>query len=120
MQEDEILVKVEFMIEDPLDWKNVDTVTQEYSHSTHGCDVSGFVVSVGSEVTCGISLGDHVVGFVLSNAIKNVSHIDSSSNTRYIRLAGELAWKVPRGTFTHEQAAIARLGRFRYMFGVSG
>ncbi|TCD62086.1 hypothetical protein EIP91_007486 [Steccherinum ochraceum] len=119
LQEDEILVKVESITEDPLDWTDVDTVTQEYSHSTHGCDFSGLVVNVGSGVTCGFTLGDHVVGFVLSSSMRQVGHIDPMSKTRYIRLSGELAWKVPKGTFTHEQAAKARLGRFRYMFGVS-
>lgn len=91
--------------------------SEEYSHSTHGCDFSGVVVNVGSEVTCGVSLGDHVVGFVLSHALLRVMHVDTSSKERYIRLEGELAWKVPKGTFTHEQAAKARLGRYRYMFG---
>ncbi|KAH8108123.1 hypothetical protein BXZ70DRAFT_38134 [Cristinia sonorae] len=118
LREDEILVRLEYMIEDPLDWTSVDTVTQEYSHSTHGCDFSGIVVQLGSAQTPhehGIHLGDHVVGFIRSTALQRVIHADT--NARYIRLAGELAWKVPRGTFTHEQAAKRRLGRFRYMFG---
>lgn len=68
-------------------------------------------------MTCGVSLGDHVVGFVLSNTLKRVTYADTASDAHYIRLEGELAWKVPKGTFTHEQAAKTRLGRFRYMFG---
>ncbi|KAI0078151.1 hypothetical protein K474DRAFT_1706705 [Panus rudis PR-1116 ss-1] len=118
LQGAEILIRVEVMIEDPIDWRNVDTVTQEFTHSTHGIDFSGTVVKVGESVKCGVAVGDHVVGFVLSSVIRRVTHHDTATKAQYIRLEGELAWVVPPGTFSHEAAAKARLGRFRYMFGV--
>lgn len=91
---------------------------EEYTHSTHGVDFSGTVVKLGRSVTCGVTRGDHVVGFVRSSSMRRAAYTDHGTQTKYIRLEGELAWVVPRGTFSHEDAAKARLGRFRYMFGV--
>jgi len=118
LKEKEIWVEVKCIVEDPIDWTAVDNMTHEYSHSTHGCDFSGTVAMTGSEVKNEISPGNHVVGFLLNNQISRATHTDPSTNARYVRLESELAWVVPRGTFTHDGAAKARLGRFRYMFGV--
>lgn len=96
----------------------VETITQEYNHSTHGVDFSGVVVKLGESVSCGPTLGDHVVGFVRSHSMHRHTHVDNKTEEKFVRLDAELAWVVPRGTFSHEDAAKARLGRYRYMFGV--
>ena len=95
----------------------VETVTQEYTHSTRGVDFSGTVVKLGDSVGCSVSVGDHVVGFVRSNSMHRHTHIDVKTAEKFVRLDAELAWVVPRGSFSHEDAAKARLCRYRYMFG---
>ncbi|KAK7693199.1 hypothetical protein QCA50_002765 [Cerrena zonata] len=116
--DEEILVRVEAMVEDPSDWRKVETVTQEFSHATRGVDFSGTVVKLGGPAACGVSVGDHVVGFVRSQSIRQHTHVDNKTEEKFIRLDAELAWVVPRGTLSHEDAAQARLGRYRYIFGV--
>ena len=74
---------------------------------------------------CGVAVGDQVAGFVLATAVhKSVPAVHKSVPARtekhvyFVRMDAELAWVVPRGSFTHKQAAEARLGRYRYMFGI--
>ena len=66
----------------------------------------------------GISVGDQVAGFVLASSMHNVTYPGRTENVCFVRMDAELAWVIPRGTFTHKQAAEARLGRYRYMFGI--
>ena len=45
-------------------------------------------------------VGDHVAGFVMGSTFA-----DSGAYAEYVRTPAELAWVVPEGTFTHQEAA---------------
>lgn len=66
----------------------------------------------------GVCVGDHVAGFVLAHSVHQATYPGVKENVCFVRMDAELAWVIPRGTFTHKQAAEARLGRYRYMFGI--
>ena len=69
-----------------------------------GCDWSGYVVKVGKNVTTPAT-GDHVAGFVHGNTYK-----DCGAFAEYLKTDGDLCWKVPEGTFTHEKASTLGCG----------
>ena len=64
-----------------------------------GCDWSGNVVLVGKNVTA-YALGDHVAGFHQGG-----SYTDRGAFAEYVKVEPDLAWKVPPGTLSHEEAA---------------
>lgn len=64
-----------------------------------GCDWSGYVVKTGKNVST-LSVGDHVAGFVQGGTYK-----DRGAYAEYVKTPAELAWKVPQGTISHEEAA---------------
>ena len=45
-------------------------------------------------------IGDHVAGFVMGPTFA-----DNGAYAEYVKTPAELAWAVPAGTFTHEEAA---------------
>ena len=67
--------------------------------SVVGCDLSGHVVRVGTNVSAP-KVGEHVAGFVMGSTFA-----DSGAYAEYVKTPAELAWAVPAGTFTHEEAA---------------
>lgn len=73
---------------------------------------------MGRACDASIAVGDQVAGFVLASSVHNVTYPGRAQSACFVRMDAELAWVIPRGTFTHKQAAEARLGRYRYMFGV--
>ena len=64
-----------------------------------GCDYSGYVVKIGKDVTL-LSVGDHVAGFTHGSIFK-----DRGAFAEYLKIAEDLAFKVPEGTLSHEEAA---------------
>ena len=64
-----------------------------------GCDWSGYVVKAGKNVTSP-AVGDHVAGFVMGSTFP-----DRGAYAEYVKTPAELAWIVPEGTLTHEEAA---------------
>lgn len=68
-----------------------------------GCDWSGNVVQHGEDVS--IELGVHVAGFVMGGTF-----IDSGAYAEYVKTPAVLAWIVPPGTLTHQQAATVTAG----------
>ncbi|KAJ3112112.1 hypothetical protein HK100_002448 [Physocladia obscura] len=57
-----LLIKVESVALNPTDWKCVDSGIAATPFSIVGCDYSGTVVSIGSEVTKPFKIGDKVYG----------------------------------------------------------
>ncbi|EPS98739.1 hypothetical protein FOMPIDRAFT_1031239 [Fomitopsis schrenkii] len=95
--DDEILVKVVAVAQNPTDWKFVENVQ---NHGTiTGCDWSGNVVLVGKNVTA-YTIGDHVAGFHQGG-----SYTDRGAFAEYVKVEPDLAWKVPPGTLSHEESA---------------
>ena len=64
-----------------------------------GCDWSGHVVKLGQNVTS-VKVGDHVAGFVMGGMFP-----DGGAFAEYVKTPAELAWVVPPGTLSHEEAA---------------
>lgn len=64
-----------------------------------GCDWSGHVVQKGKNVTT-LEIGDHVAGFVMGD-----NYTDRGAFAQYVKATAELAFKVPAGTLSHEEAA---------------
>lgn len=64
-----------------------------------GCDWSGYVVQVGKNVTA-LEIGDHVAGFTQGG-----TYTDRGAFAEYLKTPADLAWKVPPGTLSHEEAA---------------
>jgi len=95
--DDEILVKNVAVAQNPTDWQYIDKVTNV--GTICGTDWSGHVVKIGKEVTT-FSIGDHVAGFTQGG-----NYTDRGAYAQYVKTPAELAWKVPEGTFSHEEAA---------------
>ena len=64
-----------------------------------GCDWSGHVVKLGQNVTS-VKVDDHVAGFVMGGMFP-----DGGAFAEYVKTPAELAWVVPPGTLSHEEAA---------------
>ena len=111
---DEVLVKVVAIAQNPTDWKRaclcpshvfshlyatVDVERTGNAGTICGCDWSGYVVKLGENVTS-LAVGDHVAGFVQGGTYE-----DRGGFAEYVKTSGDLAWKVPEGTLTHEEAA---------------
>ncbi|KAH9934278.1 GroES-like protein [Fomitopsis serialis] len=94
---DDVLVKVVAVAQNPSDWKFVDTV--QNIGTVVGCDWSGHIVQRGKNVRTP-ELGAHVSGFVMGGTF-----VDSGAFAEYVKTPAELAWFVPEGTISHEQAA---------------
>ncbi|KAH9934267.1 GroES-like protein [Fomitopsis serialis] len=102
--DDDILVKVVAVAQNPADWRFVDAV--QNVGTVIGCDWSGHVVQRGKNVTTP-DLGAHVSGFVMGGTF-----VDSGAYAEYVKTPAELAWTVPEGTLSHEQAATVSAGLF--------
>ncbi|KAI0672782.1 GroES-like protein [Trametes maxima] len=98
--EDDILVKTVAVAQNPTDYKFVDSGRAKPG-TVLGCDWSGIVVKVGSNVTSP-KVGDHAAGFMMG-----ATFVDSGAYAEYIKTPAELSWVVPPGTLTHEEAATA-------------
>ncbi|PSR78310.1 hypothetical protein PHLCEN_2v7432 [Hermanssonia centrifuga] len=102
IDDDEILVHTVALAQNPTDWKFIKRVTN--AGTICGCDWSGYVVETGKSVTS-LSVGDHVAGFVQGG-----TYTDRGAYAEYVKTPAELAWKVPDGTLSHEEAATMGCG----------
>ncbi|THG97000.1 hypothetical protein EW026_g4939 [Hermanssonia centrifuga] len=120
IDDDEILVHTVALAQNPTDWKctrNVLVYSPDYyllhllvikrvtnAGTICGCDWSGYVVETGKSVTS-LSVGDHVAGFVQGG-----TYTDRGAYAEYVKTPAELAWRVPDGTLSHEEAATMGCG----------
>jgi len=95
--DDEILVKNIAIAQNPTDWQFIDYVTN--IGTICGCDWFGHVVQLGKHVAA-FSVGDHVAGFTQGGTYK-----DRGAFAEYLKTPAELAWKIPEGTISPEEAA---------------
>ncbi|KAI0748415.1 GroES-like protein [Daedaleopsis nitida] len=96
--DDDILTKVVAAAQNPTDWKFIES-GRANPGAVLGCDWSGYVVRTGKNVSSP-EVGQHVAGFVMG-----ATFADSGAYAQYVRTPAELAWAVPKGTFSHEEAA---------------
>ncbi|KAI0089301.1 GroES-like protein [Irpex rosettiformis] len=97
IDDDEILVKVGAVAQNPTDWKHIDNTG--HVGTICGCDFSGHVAKVGSKVT-NVVVGDHVAGFTHGGYYK-----DRGAFAEYTKVSGDLVWTIPEHTLTEEEAA---------------
>lgn len=97
IDDDEVLVQVVAVGQNPTDWKSIKYFDRHGVIS--GCDYSGYVVKTGKNVST-LSVGDDVAGFVMGATFK-----DRGAFAEYLKVAADLTWKVPQGTLSHEEAA---------------
>lgn len=93
----EILVKTIAAAQNPTDWQYVDLVTN--AGTILGTDWSGHVVQKGKLVT-EFEIGNPVAGFTHGGNYK-----DRGAYAEYVKADATLAWKIPQGSISHEQAA---------------
>lgn len=93
----EILVRVRAVALNPTDFKHADIVSPP--NSILGCDYAGEVVEIGAQAPGNWAMGDRVAG-----AIHGGLYSDRGAFAEYLKIDGDLAFKVPEG-MTDEDAA---------------
>ena len=95
--DDEILVKVSTVALNPTDYKHIDILTPR--GCIVGCDYAGKVVKVGPTAGGNWTVGDRVAGVVHGGLFP-----DEGSFAEYLKVPGELAFKVPESVSDHDAA----------------
>ena len=116
IDDNEVLVKTVAVAQNPTDWKCTSTIYVFANYpwlsdasvvitrlsgpgKISGCDWSGYVVKIGKRVTT-LNVGDHIAGFVQGGTYE-----DRGAFAEYVKTSWDLAWKIPEGILTDEQAA---------------
>lgn len=97
IDDNEVLVKVVALAQNPTDWKHIKGICNP--GTICGCDWSGYVVKTGRNVSSP-AVGTHVAGFVHGGTYK-----DRGAFAEYVKTGADLCWPVPAGTLSHEEAA---------------
>ncbi|GFF54239.1 protein TOXD [Aspergillus lentulus] len=95
--DDEVLVKVGAVALNPVDFKDIDFISPR--NSVAGCDYAGQVTKVGKNSGQRWKVGDRIAGFVHGGLYPDVG-----SFAEYLKVDGDLAWKVPE-TISYAEAA---------------
>lgn len=95
IEDNEILVRVRCVALNPTDFKHVDIVAPQ--GAIIGCDYSGTVAKVGSKAPGTWALGDRIAGWTHGGL-----YTDRGSFAEYLKIPGDLAWKVPSSVSDEE------------------
>lgn len=95
--DNEILVRVRSVALNPTDFKHIDIVAPR--GAIIGCDYSGTVARVGVKAPGYWQVGDRVAGFIHGGL-----YPDRGSFAEYLKIPGDLAWKVPPSVSDEEAA----------------
>jgi NADPH:quinone reductase-like Zn-dependent oxidoreductase len=95
IKENEILVRVKCVALNPTDFKHIDVLSPRGSIS--GCDYSGTVARIGPKAPGNWSIGDRVAGLTHGGL-----YPDRGSFAEYLRIPGDMAWKVPSSVSDEE------------------
>jgi NADPH:quinone reductase-like Zn-dependent oxidoreductase len=93
----EILVRVRSVALNPTDFKHIDIVSPR--GAIIGCDYSGTVARVGAKAPGHWEVGDRVAGIIHGGL-----YADRGSFAEYLKIPGDLAWKVPPSVSDEEAA----------------
>ncbi|CAD6588290.1 MAG: hypothetical protein CYPHOPRED_004329, partial [Cyphobasidiales sp. Tagirdzhanova-0007] len=89
LEDNDVLVKIEYVAQNPTDWKHI--AQNSPPGSIIGCDCSGTLVSLGSALkNPSLKLGDRVAGCVHGGLFK-----DKGAFAEYAKVESDLMWKVP-------------------------
>lgn len=95
--ETEILIRVSSVALNPTDFKHIDVLSPK--GAIIGCDYAGTVVRVGTNAPGNWTVGDRVAG-----ATHGGLYTDRGSFAEYLKIQGDLAWKVPSSVPDEEAA----------------
>jgi len=98
IEENEILVKVHSIAQNPTDWKHAEEV--DSVGNIIGCDFAGTVVKLGSNAITRVKIGDTVAGFEHGGR-----HKDRGAFAQYVKANSVLVWKFSTSSVSFEQAA---------------
>lgn len=107
----EVLVKVSAAALNPTDWKHADFLAPRLS--LIGCDFAGKVVKIGAKAP-----GDWKVGDRIAGAVHGGLYPDKGSFAQYLKIDGDLAWKLPDAV-TDETAATFGVSAGTAMFALN-
>ncbi|QRV87248.1 Zinc-binding dehydrogenase [Ceratobasidium sp. AG-Ba] len=96
--ENEVLVKVHSIAQNPTDWKLL--FIKIAPGNIIGCDFSGIVVKVGSDAITRVKVGDTVAGFEHGGNYK-----DRGAFAQYVKAQADLVWKFSPSSVSFEEAA---------------
>ncbi|KAG9096729.1 hypothetical protein FS749_007852 [Ceratobasidium sp. UAMH 11750] len=96
--ENEVLIKVHSIAQNPTDWKHVDNISTP--GDIIGCDFAGIVVKLGSDAITRVKVGDTVAGFVHGGMYK-----DRGAFAQYTKAQANLVWKFSPSSISFEEAA---------------
>jgi len=96
--ENEILVKVSAIAINPTDWKHSRRSTEP--GTILGCDFAGIVVQTGPNLRVPLKVGDKVAASLRGGVDK-----ERGGFAEYVKVYADLAWIIPEGTYTFEEAA---------------
>lgn len=88
IKDNEILVRVRCVALNPTDFKHIDILSPR--GAIIGCDYSGIVAKIGSKAPGIWAVGDRVAGWTHGGL-----YTDRGSFAEYLKIPGDLAWKVP-------------------------
>ncbi|RSH95675.1 hypothetical protein EHS25_000767 [Saitozyma podzolica] len=97
LEENDVLVKVEYAAQNPTDWKH--SANMSPPGAIIGCDFSGTVVKLGPNPKVNLRVGDKVAGCVHGGLFE-----DKGSYAQYLRAQSDLVFKVPEGLGMAEAA----------------
>ncbi|KAG4441171.1 hypothetical protein IFR05_003342 [Cadophora sp. M221] len=86
----QIVVKINSVALNPIDYKSADLLSS--CDNMLGCDYAGTVSEVGASAPGNWKKGDRVAGFVAGGLYDDVGTF-----AEYVKIDGDLAWKVPDG-----------------------
>lgn len=111
IKDNEVLVKVRAVALNPIDFKDIDFISPR--NSGIGCDYAGEVAKVGEISGQRWKVGDKIAGFVHGGLYPDVG-----SFAEYLKIDGDLAWKVPE-EMTLGEAATYGVPAATAMLGLS-
>ncbi|WVQ77953.1 hypothetical protein IAT38_000033 [Cryptococcus sp. DSM 104549] len=97
IRDNHVLVKIEYVAQNPTDWKH--TAFWSPPGVINGCDFSGTVVRLGTNLKVDLKIGDKVAGTVHGGWAK-----DEGAYAQYARVESDLCFKVPEGMKLEEAA----------------
>lgn len=97
IQDNEILIRVRSVALNPTDFKHVDILSPR--GAIIGCDYAGTVARIGSKAPGNWEIGERVAGWVHGGL-----YTDQGSFAEYLKIPGDLAWKVPQSVSDEEAA----------------
>ncbi|WRT67069.1 uncharacterized protein IL334_004035 [Kwoniella shivajii] len=88
LDENEVLVKVEYIAQNPTDWKHAAFVS--VPGVINGCDYAGTVVQLGENLKIALKVGDKVAGSTHGGIYK-----DKGAFAEYSRIESNMTFKIP-------------------------